>query len=137
MHSIIPAHDPSGTIKNIKINRTRGHVPRAFYMPLHGPPAPPGSRPAVYTMPGPKTPYTPATGPPRVAAAAMPAGFYAAICCYASVKLLEPLHGIFMFCRYVYTGDATNAIQRILKRHSDLMSFYYKFVTILMLIRYF
>ena len=131
MHYIIAAHDLSGTIKNIKVNRTRGHVPRAFYMPLHSPPAPPGSRPAVYIMPGPKAPYTPATGPPRVAAAAMPAGFCAIICCCASVKLSVPLHGLFMLYRYVYPKSTLNAIQRVLERHIDLIPFYYIFVIIL------
>ena len=78
-----------------------------------------------------KTQYKPARDPPRVAATAMPAGFYAAICCYASVKLSEPLHGLFMFYRYVNPKRTINAIQRILELYSDFIPFYYIFVTYL------
>lgn len=46
MRYSIPAHDPSGTIKNFKVNRTRGPDPRVYFYARTGPPALPGSRPA-------------------------------------------------------------------------------------------
>ena len=67
----------------------------------------------------------------------MPVGLYTIKSWHASVKLSEPLHGLFMFYRYVNPSDDLNAIQRILAPHIDLMPFYYNFVTILKPFRYY
>jgi hypothetical protein len=133
LHYLISNYDPSGIIKNFKVNRTRGHVPRAFYLPLHSPPALPGSAPAVYTMPGPKTPYTPTRDPPRVAAAAIVAGIYAIMRCYASIKPVAPLYGAFILYRYVYPIDIKtqySASQGALLIVSILLHFCYYFEAI-------